>query len=81
MCGEYNLPEQGTWGEYADALDNEVDLRDGLTPPDAVAALHEAIVAYLNALLAFAEEQDRSTQFDNDEFWNVPNLLQLYSCH
>ena len=78
VCGGIAaLPDQGTWGEIADALGDFVGYLEGLTPPGPVAGYHQANLALAKAFLAFAEEKEGSAQFDPVAFDNIPNLMEL----
>lgn len=80
VCGSAgNTSDPGTWGEYADALNDFTDTVEGLTPPDAVVGFHQAYLALAKALLPFAEERGRSTRFDEDAFGDIPSLEEFFN--
>ncbi|MXZ00767.1 hypothetical protein F4Y93_09020 [Candidatus Poribacteria bacterium] len=54
-----------------------MDTVEGMTPPDAVAGFHQAYMVILKSVLAFAQGQERSAQFDPVAFQDIPNQEEI----
>ena len=75
--GPEDLPDDATWGDYVEMLEESLDTVEDIVPPAELRDYHNAGVAAAKSALDFAKGKPKGDALNQFEMWGAPEVMVL----
>lgn len=72
-----DIPNDATWGDYVELLEEAIDLQENITPPAELRDYHNAGVAAAKSVLDLAKDKPKDDPLNQFEILGAPEVMVL----